>query len=41
MRYFIAAVGLAFALVIGPTAFAANGWGNASNGYGYYHTSNG
>jgi hypothetical protein len=82
-RYFIAAVGLAFALASGSVvfaadgwsnahksndaapgwvafaangwsnahksddaapgwvAFAADGWSNASNGYGYYHESNG
>jgi hypothetical protein len=37
MRYFIAAVGLAFALPSGSVAFAADGGGNASN----YHESNG
>jgi hypothetical protein len=42
MRYFIAAVGLAFALASGSVAFAADtGWGNTSNGNGYYHESNG
>lgn len=46
MRYFIAAVGLTFALAFGPAAIAANGsgnssWGNAANRYGYYHESNG
>ena len=42
MRYFIAAVGLAFALAFGPAAIAGNGgWDNSSNGYGYYHQSNG
>ena len=41
MRYLIA-LGLAFALAFGPAAFAAdNGWGNASNGDGSYHESNG
>ena len=41
MRYFIAAVGLVFALAFGQAAMAAgNGWGTASNGYGYYHESN-
>ncbi len=41
MRYFIAAASLAFALAFGSAAFAAdNGWGNAQNGYGYYHEAN-
>jgi hypothetical protein len=40
MRYFIAALGLAFTLAIGP-AFAADGWGTHENGYGQYHVSNG
>ena len=41
MRYSIVAAALAFAMAIAPTAFAAsNGWGNAQNGYGYYHESN-
>ena len=40
MRYLIA-VGLAFALAFTHVAFAADGWGNASNGNGYYHESNG
>ena len=30
-------LGLAFALAFGPIAFAADGWGNASNGSGYYN----
>ena len=34
MRYFIAAMGLVFALALGPAAFAADGWGTQSNGYG-------
>jgi hypothetical protein len=41
MRTFIAAAALVFALGFGQTAIAADGWGNASNGYGYYHESNG
>jgi hypothetical protein len=41
MRYFIAAAALAFALMSGATAFAADGWGTQSNGYGQYHVSNG
>ena len=42
MRYLIAALGLALTLAFGPAAVAAdNGWGNASNGNGYYHQSNG
>ncbi len=43
MRYFIAAIGLAFALAFGPAAIAAPeiGWDNSSNGNGYYHASNG
>jgi hypothetical protein len=36
MRYLIA-LGLALALAFGHVAFAADGWGNASNGYGYYN----
>jgi hypothetical protein len=40
MRYAIAAVGLMVALAFGPAAFAGNGWANASNANGYYHTSN-
>ena len=35
------AVGLVFALAVGPAAFAENGWDTSSNGYGYYHQSNG
>jgi hypothetical protein len=41
MRYFIAAVGLAFALGFGQAAVAADGWGTQENGYGQYHVSNG
>ena len=43
MRYFIAAVGLIFALAFGQVASAAgnNGWDNGSNGYSYYHQGNG
>jgi hypothetical protein len=41
MRYFIAAAVLAFALVSGSVAFAADGWGTHENGYGRYHESNG
>jgi hypothetical protein len=42
MRYFIAAVGLAFALASGSVAFAADdGWSTQTNGYGQYHVSNG
>jgi hypothetical protein len=42
MRYYIAAAALVFALGFGHVAFAAdNGWGDASNGNGYYHESNG
>jgi hypothetical protein len=41
MRYFIAALGLAFTLASGSVAFAADGWGNQHNGYGQYHVSNG
>ena len=43
MRYFIAALGLAFTLAFGQAAMAAgnNGWDNSSNGYGYYHLGNG
>jgi hypothetical protein len=41
MRFSIAAMALALAMAFGSTAFAAgNGWGNAQNGYGYYHQSN-
>ena len=40
MRYFMTAVGLAFALLVSQVAMAADGWGTASNGYGYYHQSN-
>ena len=40
MRYLIA-LGLAFALAFTHVAFAADSWGNASNGNGYYHESNG
>jgi hypothetical protein len=40
MRYFIAAIGLAIALGFGQAAVAADGWGNAENGYGYYHQAN-
>ncbi len=41
MRYFIA-IALAIALALGPAAFAGStGWGNAANGYDYYHESNG
>ena len=41
MRYFIATAVLAFALVSGSVAFAADGWGTQENGYGQYHVSNG
>lgn len=41
MRYFIAAVALAIALASGSVAFADDGWGTQSNGYGQYHVSNG
>jgi hypothetical protein len=42
MRYFIAAIGLLVSLALGPAAVAGgNGWGNASNGSGYHHQSNG
>jgi hypothetical protein len=41
MRYFVAAVGLMVALTFGHVALADNGWGNASNGYGFYHQGNG
>jgi hypothetical protein len=40
MRYAIA-LGLALTLALGHVAFAGTGWGDASNGYGYYHESNG
>jgi hypothetical protein len=41
MRYLIP-LGLAFALVSIYVAFAADsGWGNTSNGYSYYHETNG
>jgi hypothetical protein len=40
MRYFVMALGLAFALASSTAALAADGWGNAENGYGYYHQSN-
>lgn len=40
MRYFIAAVGLAFAVASGSVAFAADGWRTQQNGYGQYHVSN-
>lgn len=40
MRYFIA-IALAITLALGSAAFAADGWGNASNGNSYYHESNG
>jgi hypothetical protein len=41
VRYFIA-LALAIALAVGPAVFAGStDWGNASNGYGYYHESNG
>jgi hypothetical protein len=40
MRYFVMALGLAFALTAGQAAVAADGWGSAQNGYGYYHQSN-
>ena len=41
MRYLIATA-LAAALALGPAAFAGStDWGNGSNGYGYYHESNG
>lgn len=41
MRFSVAAVALVLALAFGSTAFAAdNGWGNAQNGYGYYHEAN-
>jgi hypothetical protein len=36
MRYLIA-LGLALALAFGQVAFAADGLGSASNGYGYYN----
>ena len=41
MRTYIAAAALVFTLGFGQSAIAADGWGNASNGYGYYHESNG
>jgi hypothetical protein len=42
MRYFIVAMGLVLSLAFGPAALAAdNGWGNSSNGNGFYHESNG
>ena len=41
MRYFIAVLGLAFALASGSVAFAAPGWSTQNNGYGQYHVSNG
>jgi hypothetical protein len=42
MRYVVAAFGLLLTLAFGPAAVAAdNGWGNASNGNGHYHQSNG
>jgi hypothetical protein len=41
MLHLIAAISVAFALMSGASAFAAdNGWGTASNGYGQYHVSN-
>jgi hypothetical protein len=41
MRYAIAAVGLMIALAaFGQAAVAGSGWGDASNGNGYYHESN-
>jgi hypothetical protein len=40
MRYFVAALGLVLALSFSHIASAADGWGNAENGYGYYHQSN-
>lgn len=40
MRYFMTAVGLVLALMIGQAAVAADGWGTTQNGYGYYHQSN-
>jgi hypothetical protein len=39
MRYLIA-LGLAFALAFAHVALAADGWGTAENGNGYYHQSN-
>jgi hypothetical protein len=41
MRYFIAVLGVAFALAPGSAAFAADGSGTQDNGYGQYHVSNG
>jgi hypothetical protein len=41
MRTYIAAAALVFALGFGQTAIAADGWGTAENGNGYYHESNG
>ena len=41
MRYYIAAAAVALGMALGPAAFAAPGWGDANNGYGYYHESNG
>jgi hypothetical protein len=42
MHYFIATFSLVFALGFGQAALAADtGWGNASNGNGYHHESNG
>lgn len=42
MRYLITTIVLALTLAFGQAAVAAdNGWGNASNGNGYYHQSNG
>ena len=42
MRHLVAAIAVAFALLSGASAFAAdNGMGTGENGYGYYHESNG
>ena len=42
MHHIIAAIAVAFALLSGASAFAAdNGMGTGENGYGYYHESNG
>jgi hypothetical protein len=40
MRYFVTAVGLAFALVMAQAAVAADGSATSQNGYDYYHQSN-
>jgi hypothetical protein len=42
MRYSLAAAGVGLALAFGPQAFAGNpAWGDAANGNGLYHESNG